>query len=239
MTGDPQAITTLILSEQPHSHLSNTLSFCTSPTLGFPGGTSGKELSCQCRRRMGRGFDPWVGEIPTLVFLHGESHEQRGMAGFTVHGVMKSRTRMKQLSTHALTLHLRPLTCRIQASSLLEKHTQDWAVRLFSGPAAPPCPAYCAPRAASFPSRPLCLCPCLSGACDPFAAFFISACFLMLHNSAQVLLPLGRPPWPSGPCFSSPSTLDNPQPSLALSARPICSTLAAVCPHQELRRPNP
>ena len=114
------------------------------------------------------------------------------MAGFTVHGVTKSRTRLKQLSTHALTLHLRPLTCRIQASSLLEKHTQDWAVRLFSGPAAPPCPAYCAPRAASFPSRPLCLGPCLSGACDPFAAFFISACFLMLHNSAQVLLPLGR-----------------------------------------------
>ena len=40
MTGDPQAIRTLILSEQPHSHLSNTLSFCTSLTLGFPGGIS-------------------------------------------------------------------------------------------------------------------------------------------------------------------------------------------------------
>ena len=195
---------------------------------------------------MGRGFDPWVGEIPwrgkwqpTLVFLPGESDEQWGMVGFTVRGVTKSRTRLKQLSTHALTLHLRPLTCRSQASSLPEKHTQDWALRLFSGPTAPPCPACCAPRGASFPSRPLCLCPCLSGTRDPFAAFFISAHFLMLHNSAQVLLPLGRPPWPSGPCFSSSSTLDNPQPSLTLSTRPICSTLAAVCPRQELQRPNP
>ena len=30
-------------------------------TLGFPGGTSGKETSCQCRIP---GFDPWVGKIP-------------------------------------------------------------------------------------------------------------------------------------------------------------------------------
>ena len=28
---------------------------------GFPGGTSGKELACQCRRRR---FDPWVRKIP-------------------------------------------------------------------------------------------------------------------------------------------------------------------------------
>ena len=30
----------------------------------FPGGTSGKEPACQCRRRKRRGFDPWVGKIP-------------------------------------------------------------------------------------------------------------------------------------------------------------------------------
>ena len=28
---------------------------------GFPGGASGKESTCQCRRH---GFDPWVGKIP-------------------------------------------------------------------------------------------------------------------------------------------------------------------------------
>ena len=53
--------------------------------LGFPGGASGKESACQCRRL---GFGPWVGKIPwrrkwqtTPVFLPGESHEQRSLVG--------------------------------------------------------------------------------------------------------------------------------------------------------------
>ena len=29
-----------------------------------PGGSSGKELTCQSRRLKRRGFDPWVGKIP-------------------------------------------------------------------------------------------------------------------------------------------------------------------------------
>ena len=47
---------------------------------GFPGGTSGKEPTCQCRRYKSHGFDPWVRKIPwrragqsTPVFLPGES----------------------------------------------------------------------------------------------------------------------------------------------------------------------
>ena len=32
--------------------------------LGFPGGTSGKESACQCRRHERCSFDPWVGKIP-------------------------------------------------------------------------------------------------------------------------------------------------------------------------------
>ena len=47
---------------------------------GFPGGASGKELACQCRRHKRHGFDPWVGKIPlrkawqpTPVLLPGES----------------------------------------------------------------------------------------------------------------------------------------------------------------------
>ena len=32
--------------------------------LGFPGGASGKEPPCQCRRHKRRGFDPWVRKIP-------------------------------------------------------------------------------------------------------------------------------------------------------------------------------
>ena len=31
---------------------------------GLPGGTSGKEPTCQCRRHKRCGFDPWVGKIP-------------------------------------------------------------------------------------------------------------------------------------------------------------------------------
>ena len=30
---------------------------------GFPGGTRGKELACQCRRHKRYEFDPWVGKI--------------------------------------------------------------------------------------------------------------------------------------------------------------------------------
>ena len=32
--------------------------------LGFPGGTSGKEAACQCRRCKKWEFDPWVGKTP-------------------------------------------------------------------------------------------------------------------------------------------------------------------------------
>ena len=32
--------------------------------VGFPGGTSGKGSTCQCRRLKKLGFNPWVGKIP-------------------------------------------------------------------------------------------------------------------------------------------------------------------------------
>ena len=48
--------------------------------MGFPGGASSKEPTCQCRRRKRHGFHPWVGKIPwrrawqpTPVLLPGES----------------------------------------------------------------------------------------------------------------------------------------------------------------------
>ena len=56
----------------------------------------GKEPTCQSRRLKRHRLDPWVWKIPwrrawqpTPVFLPGESHGQRGLAG-TVHGVTKS-----------------------------------------------------------------------------------------------------------------------------------------------------
>ena len=56
---------------------------------GFPGGSSGKKPARQCRLDIKRrGFDLWVGKIrfrkvwrPTPVFLSGESHRQRSLAG--------------------------------------------------------------------------------------------------------------------------------------------------------------
>ena len=53
------------------------------------GGANGKESACQGRRPKRHGFHPWVGKIPwrrawelTPVFLPGESHAQRSLAGY-------------------------------------------------------------------------------------------------------------------------------------------------------------
>ena len=48
--------------------------------LGFPGGASGKEPTCQCRRHK----RPWRREWQlTLVFLLEESRGQRNLAGYS------------------------------------------------------------------------------------------------------------------------------------------------------------
>ena len=65
---------------------------------GFPGGTSGKEPACQCKRHKRCGFNPWVGKIswrykwqPIPVVLPGKSMD-RGAWWATVYGVAKSWT---------------------------------------------------------------------------------------------------------------------------------------------------
>ena len=57
---------------------------------GFPGGASGEETACQCRRCKRCRFDLWVWKIPwrkawqpTPVFLPGEAHGQRSLAGYS------------------------------------------------------------------------------------------------------------------------------------------------------------
>ena len=59
-------------------------------SLCFPGGACGKGPTCQWKRR---GFSPWVRKIPwrgarqpTPVFLPGESHGQRSLAGCSLWG---------------------------------------------------------------------------------------------------------------------------------------------------------
>ena len=65
--------------------------------LGFPGGASGKEPTCQCRRCKRCGFDPWVGKIHRvgngnpLHYSCLENPMSRGAWWATVLGVAKSQ----------------------------------------------------------------------------------------------------------------------------------------------------
>ena len=66
--------------------------------------SSGKEPICQCKRLKRPRFDPWVRKSPwkrawqpTPVFLLGQSHGQRSLAGY-VHRVTKSQTWLKWVS---------------------------------------------------------------------------------------------------------------------------------------------
>ena len=76
---------------------------------GFPGVTSGKKSACQCRKCKRCRFNPQDGKMPwkrkwqpTPVFLPGESHGQRSLAGYSPWGRKKS-DRTEQLSTPSLT----------------------------------------------------------------------------------------------------------------------------------------
>ena len=77
------------------------------------GGASGKGPACRCKRHKRHRFDPWVAKIPwrrvwqpTPVFLPRESHGQRSLEGYTIHGVTKSQTQLQRLSTGACKLHM-------------------------------------------------------------------------------------------------------------------------------------
>ena len=69
--------------------------------MGFPGSTSGKETTCQCRRLKRLRFNPWSRK--SLAGRYGnplqssclENPMDRGAWPATVHGVTKSQTRRK------------------------------------------------------------------------------------------------------------------------------------------------
>ena len=70
-----------------------------SETVGFRGGASGKDTTCQYRRHKRCGFDPWVRKIPwmrewlpTPVFLPGESHGHRSLVDYSPQGHKESDT---------------------------------------------------------------------------------------------------------------------------------------------------
>ena len=77
-TGEPGGLPSM--GSQSQTRLKWLSSSSSRNTKGFPGGTSGKEPTCQCKRHKGHRFNPWDGKIswrrswqPTPVFLPGES----------------------------------------------------------------------------------------------------------------------------------------------------------------------
>ena len=68
--------------------------------LCFPGGASGKESPCQCRRQRDEGSIPGLGRFPgegngsPLQYSFLENPMDRGAWWATVHGVDKSWTRL-------------------------------------------------------------------------------------------------------------------------------------------------
>ena len=99
-------------------HLSHQGSLSLLIGTYFPGGTSGKEPTCQFRRHKILGFDPWRKISwrrkwqPTPAFLPEESHGQGSLASY--HGVAKCQTWLKQLSAHAHTHTYARTRARIQ-----------------------------------------------------------------------------------------------------------------------------
>ena len=66
--------------------------------VGYPGGTSGKESVCQCRRHERLGFNPWGGKIPWRREWHPpqpsclENTRGRGAWWAAIHAAAKSQS---------------------------------------------------------------------------------------------------------------------------------------------------
>ena len=103
--GSPICFTSPVCSSSTSLSMSHSFAFQYKEG-GFPGGSSGKEPTCQCRRHSRHIFDPWVGKIPqrrswqpTPVFLPGQFRGQKSLVGYSSWG-LQSRTWLKRLSVH-------------------------------------------------------------------------------------------------------------------------------------------
>ena len=79
--------------------------------MDFPGHTSGKKLTCQCKRDKRCSFDPWVRKMPwsgngnpLQYFLPGKFHGERSLLGYSPWGC-RERDTTEQLSTHTMIGH--------------------------------------------------------------------------------------------------------------------------------------
>ena len=94
---------------------------------GFPGGTSGKEPTCQCRRYKRCRFDPWAGKISwrrawqtTPVFL---PNIDRGLA--TYHRVAESKTAEWLNNSNNNNIAIQPLMI-LSATCPLPEHFSNY-----------------------------------------------------------------------------------------------------------------
>ena len=93
--------------------------------MGFPGGASGKEPVCQCRRCNRHGFDPRLGRSPGRGHVNPfqysclENLMDRGSWRATVHGVAKSQKRLKQFSIYAFKYITDSLSCTPETNTTL------------------------------------------------------------------------------------------------------------------------
>ena len=95
---------------------------------GFPGGTSSKESSCQCRRCKRRGFDPCLGRSSgeangnPLQYSCLENPMDRRTWWATVHGTAKSQTQLSDLARmHTYTYSSKVITIPDQ-----KQPSQSW-----------------------------------------------------------------------------------------------------------------
>ena len=107
--------------------------------LGFPGGASGKEPTCQWRRRdadlvPGSGRSPGGGHGNPLRYSSLENPMDRGAYQATVHRVAKSRTQLKWRSMHACILFPNWILISLKLGSFImlllymEEHWAQYAV---------------------------------------------------------------------------------------------------------------
>ena len=111
------------------------ISWSSSPgtIMAASNGASGEEPVFQCRRHKIRRFNPWVRRIPwrrawqpSPIFLPGESHGQRGLAGYGPHGRKESETTKATAYNVDGRAKQRLPSPRTQAG----KHSQDPCLRL-------------------------------------------------------------------------------------------------------------
>ena len=94
-----------------------------------------KKLACQCRKCKRRRFDPWVRKIPgeghgkpPPVFLSGESHGQRSLAGYSPESCKESQT--TETIQHTLTRSLTSLEYSIWNFLSLLLHCHNISQRI-------------------------------------------------------------------------------------------------------------